>query len=85
MERQSEENSVLNWYGSILSRRVDLVSDYAGSELFIVEFDSLLLKCFSDPKLNFSGKYWKFIPLKPQQSAHTMSRWLSTAPRGLHC
>lgn len=32
---------------------MDLVGDYAGSELFIVEGDSLLLRCFSDAKLDF--------------------------------
>ena len=40
-------------YASLLSRRVDLVGDYAGSELFFVEGDSLLLRCFSDAKLDF--------------------------------
>lgn len=40
-------------YASLLSRRVDLVGDYAGSELFVVEGDSLLLRSFSDPKLDF--------------------------------
>lgn len=43
---------------------MDLVGDYAGSELFVVEGDSLLLRCLSDPKLDFNGKslifseYW---------------------------
>lgn len=32
---------------------MDLVGDYAGSELFIVEGDSLLLRSFSDEKLDF--------------------------------
>lgn len=40
-------------YASLSSRRVDLVGDYAGSELFIVEGDSLLLRSFSDPKIDF--------------------------------
>lgn len=40
-------------YASLSSRRVDLVGDYAGSELFIVEGDSLLLRSFSDAKLDF--------------------------------
>jgi hypothetical protein len=57
MGSQTEENDVLNWYKSIFSRRVDLVGDYAGSEIFLLEFDSLLLQCFSNPKLNFSSKY----------------------------
>ncbi|KAK3677050.1 hypothetical protein LTR78_003255 [Recurvomyces mirabilis] len=45
---------VLNSYRKLLSRRVDLVGDYAGDELFIIEGDSLLLRCFSDRKLDFS-------------------------------
>ena len=40
-------------YASLSSRRVDLVGDYAGSELFIVEGDSLLLRSFSDSRLDF--------------------------------
>ncbi|KAI1325090.1 P-loop containing nucleoside triphosphate hydrolase protein [Xylariaceae sp. FL0255] len=45
------------WYGRILSRRVDLVGDYAGNELFIIEGDSLLLHCFSDPRIDFDRGY----------------------------
>jgi ATP-dependent RNA helicase DDX60 len=33
---------------------VDLIGDYAGDELFIIEGDSLLLHSFSDEKLDFS-------------------------------
>ncbi|KAK8203086.1 DEAD/DEAH box helicase-like protein [Phyllosticta capitalensis] len=40
-------------YGKVYSRRVDLVGDYAGSEPFLVEGDSLLLECFSDELLDF--------------------------------
>lgn len=43
-------------YGSLSSRRVDLVGDYAGQELFLIEGDSLLLHCLSDPRLDFSSK-----------------------------
>lgn len=57
MVRGSEKDAVLTWYKSVSSRRVDLVGDYAGSEIFLVEFDSLLLQCFSDPKLDFGSKY----------------------------
>lgn len=35
---------------------MDLVGDYAGQELFVVEGDSLLLRCFSDPRLDFDGE-----------------------------
>ena len=43
-------------YGTLSTRRVDLVGDYAGQELFLVEGDSLLLRCFSDPRLDFDGQ-----------------------------
>ncbi|KAI0397969.1 P-loop containing nucleoside triphosphate hydrolase protein [Xylariaceae sp. FL0594] len=45
------------WYSAILSRRVDLVGDYAGNELFIVEGDSLLLHCFTDPRIDLRHGY----------------------------
>jgi len=43
------------WYEKVRSRRVDLVGDYAGNELFLVEGDSLLLHAFSDPNLDFDN------------------------------
>jgi ATP-dependent RNA helicase DDX60 len=45
------------WYQEIYSRRVDLVGDYAGSELFLIEGDSLLLDAFSDPHLDFQDGF----------------------------
>ena len=51
---QDHETKVLSAYRKLLSRRVDLVGDYAGDELFIIEGDSLLLRCFSDSNLDFS-------------------------------
>ena len=42
-------------YAQKSARRVDLVGDYAGKELFLLDGDSLLLKCFSDPQLDFDG------------------------------
>lgn len=44
------------WYQKLSSRRVDLVGDYAGTELFLIEGDALLLEAFSDPKLDFRGQ-----------------------------
>lgn len=44
---------ILSQYRHLLSRRVDLVGDYAGDELFLIEGDSLLLRCFADEKLDF--------------------------------
>lgn len=49
----------LTWsfrYGRLSVRRVDLVGDYAGQELFLLEGDSLLLRCFSDAQLEFDRK-----------------------------
>ena len=48
-------SSRLDRYANLPARLVDLVGDYAGKELFLVEGDSLLLRCFSDPKVDFQG------------------------------
>ncbi|TGJ84846.1 hypothetical protein E0Z10_g3894 [Xylaria hypoxylon] len=45
---------VFGWYHTLPSRCIDLFSDYAGNDLFLIEFDSLLLHCFSDSNIDFS-------------------------------
>lgn len=55
MAKVPSDQALLLWYHNLFSRRVDLVGDYAGNELFLIELDSLLLQCFSDPKINFDG------------------------------
>ncbi|KAL8664973.1 MAG: hypothetical protein Q9168_007806 [Polycauliona sp. 1 TL-2023] len=50
-------STLLDWYGQLPARRVDLVGDYAGQELFIVEGDGLLLRCFDDPNLDFTDGF----------------------------
>ncbi|CAH1763007.1 4789_t:CDS:10 [Entrophospora sp. SA101] len=40
------------WYSNLHSRYIDIVSDYGGSELFVLEGDSLLFKILYDPKTN---------------------------------
>ena len=40
------------WYNHLSTRNVDLVGDFAGSNLLVIEGDSLLLTCFSDSKLD---------------------------------
>ncbi|KAI6898423.1 hypothetical protein KC318_g10339, partial [Hortaea werneckii] len=50
---QDHDSRTLNSYRRLLSRHVDLVGDYAGDELFLIEGDSMLLRCFSDDKLDF--------------------------------
>ncbi|PLB45008.1 DEAD/DEAH box helicase [Aspergillus steynii IBT 23096] len=41
-------------FNALYSRTLDLVGDYAGDELFIIEGDSLLLHCLSEDQLDFS-------------------------------
>ncbi|KAM0695476.1 hypothetical protein Q7P36_005835 [Cladosporium allicinum] len=53
-EAETDEDKVLRSYKKLLSRRVDLVGDYAGTELFLIEGDSLLLRCFDDASLDFN-------------------------------
>lgn len=47
------DSKILSGYRHLQSRRVDLVGDYAGDELFLIEGDSMLLRCFDDDKLDF--------------------------------
>lgn len=75
-------DQITEWYQKIPSRRVDLVGDYAGKELFLIEGDSLLLQCFADDSLDFEGEH------KAEHSflgnwRLTRLRWLSNAPRHL--
>lgn len=46
----------LSWYDNRLPRFIDLVGDYAGKELFLIEGDSLLRHCMEDDRLDFQGK-----------------------------
>lgn len=53
-EGETGEDKILRSYKRLLSTRVDLVGDYAGNELFMIEGDSLLLRCFDDEDLDFN-------------------------------
>ncbi|KAL8692732.1 MAG: hypothetical protein Q9218_002291 [Villophora microphyllina] len=53
-DKTGKQTPLMDWYGKLPTRRVDLVGDYAGQELFIVEGDGLLLRCFDDPKLDLA-------------------------------
>lgn len=58
---------IQGWYRGLRMQTLDLVGDYAGNELFLLEGDSLLLQCFGDPKIEFEGKlcrnFQAFLPL----------------------
>lgn len=43
------------WKEHLHPRRIDLVGDYAGRELFIVEGDSLLRQALSDERIDIEG------------------------------
>ena len=42
-------------YEKVYGRNVDLVGDYAGNELFLVEGDSLILHCLDNGDIDFNG------------------------------
>jgi hypothetical protein len=54
--------SILNWYDSTRPMFIDLVGDYAGKELFLIEGDSLLREIFEDERIDFEGKL-SFLPI----------------------
>ena len=47
--------SIISWYDCSRPMWIDLVGDYAGKELFLVEGDSLLRECFEDERIDFTG------------------------------
>ena len=53
-----DEARLLSWYQNVHVQRFDLVGDYAGNELFMIEGDSMLLHCFSTSKVDFDGKFF---------------------------
>lgn len=54
-------HSILNWYDNTRPMFIDLVGDYAGKELFLVEGDSLLRECFEDERIDFQGNFQRVI------------------------
>lgn len=55
--------TISSWYDCTRPMWIDLVGDYAGKELFLVEGDSLLRECFEDDRIDFEGKLETFLPL----------------------
>ncbi|KAI9657519.1 MAG: hypothetical protein M1831_004135 [Alyxoria varia] len=51
---KADSTSILDAYANVHTRQVDLVGDYAGTELFIVHGDSLLLHCFTTGGVDFA-------------------------------
>jgi hypothetical protein len=66
-ESLSPASTIFEWYQGLPSRRLDLFDDYAGNEPFLIEFDSLLHHCLSDPAIDFAGEQGTrgTIPISP--------------------
>lgn len=79
LEPQDVPNDgILSWYDRTRPMWIDLVGDYAGKELFLVEGDSLLRECFEDERIDFAGKFLHY--LCPTQTVFQTPRWLLHAP-----
>lgn len=56
MSETTADDAILAWYDKLRPIFIDLVGDYAGKELFMIEGDSLLRHCFTDERIDFDGK-----------------------------
>lgn len=57
MDMDEAPRGILAWYDGTRPMFIDLVGDYAGKELFLVEGDSLLRECFEDDRIDFDGEF----------------------------
>lgn len=44
------------WFDALRPRKLDLVGDFAGKELFAVHGEALLLHCLIDARVDLTGK-----------------------------
>ncbi|RDL40340.1 p-loop containing nucleoside triphosphate hydrolase [Venustampulla echinocandica] len=56
-EPSAASRSILSWYDSTRPMIIDLIGDYAGKELFLLEGDSLLRECFEDDRIDFDSGF----------------------------
>lgn len=61
-EYENANSRIIHWYDSTKPRVVDLVGDYAGQELFLVEGDGLLREAFEDSRLDYSSMSSSITP-----------------------
>ena len=83
--RPPRKQTMEDWYGSLDASVPDLVSDYAGWELFGLEGDSFVLERLDDPALDFEGK----VNISKQKQARRkrswqVARWVSTPSCCIH-
>lgn len=68
--------AILNkWYTRLRPLRVDLVGDYAGSELFVVDGDSLLRHLWSDSRIDFDNGFQLL------HAVYVVERWVEQVQR----
>ena len=51
----NSEADIDSLYELVSPRRADIVGDLVGSEVFLIQGDSLLLHCLSDGRIDFKG------------------------------
>jgi ATP-dependent RNA helicase DDX60 len=70
-------NATLNWYDNTRPMFIDLVGDYAGKELFLVEGDSLLRVCFEDERIEWPAALSGAALVISRSWVLSAFRWLS--------
>lgn len=75
--------SIEKWYSTQTAQVLDLVGDYAGRELFLLDGDALVLDCVDDIALDFDGGL-SFNRVTVSELTR-VSRWDSATPRCVEC
>lgn len=57
------EEHLKTWYDGISPRYVDLVSDFAGQEFFLLDGEALVQRIFNDPMLDLAGSKGGIHPI----------------------
>jgi len=51
----ANQKSILSWYDNKRPTYIDLIGDFAGKEVFLIEGDSLLRECFDNDRLDMTN------------------------------
>lgn len=52
------------WYGALLPRRVDIVGDFGGKQLFLIDGDSLLIHSVATSAVDYDGNMQPLLPCR---------------------
>lgn len=50
----ASSSDIHNWFSTLFPYRLDLIGDYAGTEHFVIDGDSLIRDCLCDRRIDFS-------------------------------